>query len=47
MMAQGHPVLYYENIEGGHGGAANLRQSAYAEALIYSYLWSQLGGESG
>ena len=23
MMAQGHDVLYYENIEGGHGGAAD------------------------
>lgn len=43
MMAQGHDVLYYENIEGGHAGAANLRQSAYVEALIYSYLWRQLG----
>lgn len=43
MSDQGHDVLYYENIEGGHGGAANLRQSAYVEALIYSYLWDQLG----
>ncbi|MDX1554962.1 MAG: prolyl oligopeptidase family serine peptidase, partial [Xanthomonadales bacterium] len=43
MTDQGHDVLYYENIEGGHAGAANLRQRAYVEALIYSYLWSQLG----
>ena len=25
MMEQGHDVLYYENIEGGHGGAAEQR----------------------
>ena len=28
MKAQGHDVLYYENIEGGHGGAANNSQRA-------------------
>jgi prolyl oligopeptidase len=42
MFEQGHEVLYYENIEGGHGGAANLQQSAYINALIYSYLLRQL-----
>jgi len=26
---QGHEVLYYENIEGGHGAAANNKQSAF------------------
>ena len=26
MMAQGHDVAYYENIEGGHGGAADNKQ---------------------
>ncbi len=42
MRAQGHDVLYYENMEGGHGGAANLKQSAYSEALVYTYLKIQL-----
>lgn len=42
MLEQGHQVLYYENIEGGHGGAANLQQSAYINALIYAYLHDRL-----
>lgn len=40
--SKGQDVLYYENIEGGHGGAANNRQSAYMSALAYTFLWSQL-----
>ncbi|HMW24797.1 MAG TPA: prolyl oligopeptidase family serine peptidase, partial [Burkholderiaceae bacterium] len=40
----GHPVLYYENTEGGHGGAADNAQRAHLMALEYSYLWAQLGG---
>ena len=44
MLAQGHPVLYYENIEGGHGGAADNEQRAHVQALELSYLWRQLGG---
>ena len=43
MLAQGHPVLYYENIEGGHGGAADNVQRAHVQALELSYLWRQLG----
>ena len=43
MMAQGHPLLYYENIEGGHGGAADNEQRAHLQALEFSYLWRQLG----
>lgn len=42
MLDQGHEVLYYENIEGGHGGAANLEQSAYLNALIFAYLLERL-----
>lgn len=42
MVEQGHDVLYYENIEGGHGGAANLEQSAYLNALIHAYLHDRL-----
>ncbi|MEM7454049.1 MAG: prolyl oligopeptidase family serine peptidase [Planctomycetota bacterium] len=42
MEAQGHDVSYYENIEGGHGGAANNKQRAYMTALAYSYLRERL-----
>lgn len=42
MMDQGHKVFYYENIEGGHGGAANNRQAAMVQALIYTYLLQEL-----
>lgn len=38
MQSMGHPVYYYENIEGGHGGAANNAQSAYMSALAYTFL---------
>ena len=31
--AAGHPVRYYENIEGGHGGAADNAQTAFRSAL--------------
>ncbi len=44
MEAQGHDVTYYENIEGGHGGAANNAQSAYMQALAYRYLQKRLMG---
>jgi prolyl oligopeptidase len=39
----GHPVSYYENIEGGHGGAADNSQAAFRAALIYRYLWRTIG----
>ncbi len=42
MLAQGHETLYYENIEGGHGGAADNVQRAHLRALEFSYLWKQL-----
>ena len=38
MQAAGHDVLYYENIEGGHGGAADNRQRARMWALTFSFL---------
>jgi prolyl oligopeptidase len=44
MEAMGHPVWYYENIEGGHGGAANNRQSAFMQALAYTFLKQELFG---
>jgi len=43
MLALGHEVLYFENIEGGHGGAADNEQRAHVQALEMSYLWRQLG----
>ncbi|HET9159634.1 MAG TPA: prolyl oligopeptidase family serine peptidase, partial [Caulobacteraceae bacterium] len=42
MMEQGHDVTYFENIEGGHGGAANNAQSAYMGALAYTFLKQKL-----
>jgi prolyl oligopeptidase len=42
MKEQGHDVLYYENIEGGHGGAANNRQAAFMSALAYTFLIQEL-----
>lgn len=41
--AMGHTPLYYENIEGGHGGAADIKQRAYVDALVYTFLASRLG----
>jgi prolyl oligopeptidase len=38
----GHPVRYYENIEGGHGGAADNSQAAFRSALIYEFLHRML-----
>jgi len=43
MESQEHKVLYYENIEGGHGAAANLEQRAMNLSLEYTYLFQQLG----
>ena len=36
------PVHYYENIEGGHGGAADAKQSAFMTALAYDFMWDTL-----
>lgn len=41
----GHDVAYYENIEGGHGGAADNKQAAFKAALAYEFLWRTLAGE--
>lgn len=40
--AAGHRVYYYENIEGGHAGAADNQQVAFKAALTYSFLWRML-----
>ena len=42
MQAQGHDVSYYENIEGGHGGAADNAQRAHMQALAYAFLRQRL-----
>ncbi|WP_459548271.1 prolyl oligopeptidase family serine peptidase [Nocardia sp. X0981] len=39
---QGHRVWYHENIEGGHGGAADNKQSAFQAALIYEFFTQML-----
>jgi prolyl oligopeptidase len=43
MAELGHAPLYYENIEGGHGLAADNKQRADVMALEFSFLWQQLG----
>lgn len=42
MLDQGHPVLYFENIEGGHGTGAINRERALTTSLEFSYLWKML-----
>ena len=39
---QGHKFLYFENIEGGHGGTANQDQLAFRTALEYMYFVQKL-----
>ena len=39
----GYPLHYYENIEGGHGGAADNAQAAFKSALTYEFLWQTVG----
>ena len=38
----GYPVLFYENIDGGHAAGANLRETARRIALEYTYLTRRL-----
>jgi prolyl oligopeptidase len=45
LIENGYAPLYYENIEGGHGGAADNAQLADVTALEYTFLWRQLGGK--
>ncbi|MBB4684976.1 prolyl oligopeptidase family serine peptidase [Amycolatopsis jiangsuensis] len=43
MREQGHAeVEYFENLEGGHGAAADNEQLAFRTALAYEFLWSKL-----
>ncbi|MFI6227358.1 prolyl oligopeptidase family protein [Micromonospora echinospora] len=40
----GYDVSYYENVEGGHGAAANNEQRAFFWALTLGFLWRTLTG---
>ncbi len=42
MTAMEKPVLYYENIDGGHSAAANLKQRAFTDALQVVYALQKL-----
>ncbi len=44
LLEQGHDVSYYENIEGGHGAAADNEQRAVKWALVFEFLWQRLAG---
>ncbi|BBY27881.1 prolyl oligopeptidase family protein [Mycolicibacterium sediminis] len=44
--AAGHEVRYYENVEGGHAGAADNAQTAFRSALIYEFLHRTLGADT-
>lgn len=43
--AAGHRVRYYENVEGGHAGAADNAQTAFRSALIHEFLHRMLGDQ--
>jgi len=38
----GYDTSFYENIEGGHGAAADNKQAAFMSALGYTYLWDHV-----
>jgi prolyl oligopeptidase len=42
MLAMGDDVSFYENIEGGHAGAADHKQAAFMMALELDYLWAHI-----
>ena len=42
MASMGLPFLYYENIDGGHAAAANLKERARRNALEFTYLFEKL-----
>ena len=47
MEDQGHAFYYYENIDGGHSAAANLKETAKRLALQHVYLMRKLKDASG
>jgi prolyl oligopeptidase len=42
MQDMGHPVYYFENMEGGHGSGTTSKQKSQVRALQYAYLWQML-----
>ncbi len=42
MTEMGHPIYYFENIEGGHGSGSTNRQRAEIKSLEFAYLWTML-----
>jgi prolyl oligopeptidase len=42
MKELGHDVLYFENLEGGHSGGADLVQMAHGQARSYTFLYQNL-----
>jgi len=42
-LGKAESTYYYENIEGGHGGAANNKQRAFMSTLAYDFLAQKLG----
>ncbi|MDX2360582.1 MAG: prolyl oligopeptidase family serine peptidase [Crocinitomicaceae bacterium] len=42
MIEQGHPILFYETIEGGHGASSTNEQAAFNSAMMFSYLKMKL-----
>jgi prolyl oligopeptidase len=42
MVELGHPVYYFENVEGGHGAGVVNKHTAQVTALEYAYLWKML-----
>ena len=45
LLAARKDVTYYENVEGGHGGAADNAQAAHMAGLVYEFLAGRLGLE--
>ncbi len=43
LLSTGQDVTYYENVEGGHGGAADNAQASHMAALVYEFLAGRLG----
>ncbi len=43
MFEAGCAVTYVENTEGGHSGAADTKQRAHMQALVWEFFWRQLG----
>jgi prolyl oligopeptidase len=46
MQSLDQDFLYYENIEGGHGGSANNEQAAHMSALAYGFLRKELAARN-